>query len=165
MLPILSIPFHYPWLKITSKQTAWGCSCKQNVGMSRRNYHKHDPAPLFLCIRSTTGSCYTSDHKNHGHKKPGKRQSDGLPCLDKAVLVQGRGGGGGGTHRFAKKQQKASLTAPPPTTPFRHLGASADFLLAGLHCPGPVLAMLLVFDAVCVPLALLRRFGPHALQY
>ena len=31
MLPILGIPFHYPWLKIGSKQTALGCSCKQSV--------------------------------------------------------------------------------------------------------------------------------------
>ena len=33
-----------------------------------------------------------SDHKSRGQKKPGKRQSDGLPCLDKAVLAQGGGG-------------------------------------------------------------------------
>ena len=30
----LFFPFHYPWLEITSKQTALGCSCKQLVGMS-----------------------------------------------------------------------------------------------------------------------------------
>ena len=93
MLPILSILFHYPWLTITSKQTALGCSCKQNVSMSRRNYDRHDPAPLFLCNRSTTASRCISNNRNPGQKKPGKRRSEGLPCLDKAVLAQGGGGG------------------------------------------------------------------------
>jgi hypothetical protein len=71
MLPILSILFHYPWLTITSKQTALGCSCKQNIGMSRRNYQTHDPAPLSLYHRTTTESRYISDHKNCGQEKPG----------------------------------------------------------------------------------------------
>ena len=44
---------HEPWLKITSTGRSLGCNCKQNVGMSRRNYHKHDQAPLSLYKRST----------------------------------------------------------------------------------------------------------------
>ena len=44
-----------------------------------------------LCNRSITASHYISDHKNCGQKKPGKRQSNGLLCLDKAVLAQGGG--------------------------------------------------------------------------
>ena len=133
-------------LKITSKWTALGCCCKQNNtnGMSRRNYHKHDPGPFSLHNRSTTASRYISDparackpavfanplmlsqHPSNqrplvavpqglpprlsvffvgkrdlytrgngatglqiwSQKKPGKRRSDGLPCLDKAVLAQ-----------------------------------------------------------------------------
>ena len=92
MLPFLNIPFHSPWLTITSKQTALGCRCQQNVGMSRRNHHKHDPTAPFLCNRSTTASHYISDHKNHGQKTPGKRRSGGPPCLGKAVLAQGGAG-------------------------------------------------------------------------
>ena len=61
--------------------------------MSRRNYQKHDPAPCSLDNQSITVSRYISDHKNHGQKNPEKRRSDGLLCLDKAVLAQGEGGG------------------------------------------------------------------------
>ena len=49
MLPILGTPFHYPWLKITSKHTALVSICKHNVGMGGRNYHKQCPSPLFPC--------------------------------------------------------------------------------------------------------------------
>ena len=70
MLPILSIPFHYPWLRVKpvnmSNQTASGCGCKQNDGMSRRDDHNHHPAPFVLCSRSTTASRHISDHKNSG---------------------------------------------------------------------------------------------------
>ena len=46
MLPILCIPFHYPWLAHqNTQQTTLGCSCKQNVGMSRRN-HPRGGRPL-----------------------------------------------------------------------------------------------------------------------
>ena len=31
-----------------SKQIALGCSTNQNVVVSKRNRHKHEPAPLFL---------------------------------------------------------------------------------------------------------------------
>ena len=65
--------------------------------MSRRDYHKHDPAPLSLYNRSTAVSHYISDHKSRGQKNQ-ERQSDGLPCLDKAVLAQGGWGGEGKTH-------------------------------------------------------------------
>ena len=65
----------------------------QLVGMSRRNDHKHHPAPFSLYKRATTASHCISDHENCGQKKPGKRQSGRLPCLDKAVLAQGGGGG------------------------------------------------------------------------
>ena len=94
MLPILSIPVHYPLrLKITSKQTALGCRCKQNVGMSRRKYHKHDPAPFSSAIAAQPRHVTFLTTKTVVRKKPGKQRSDGLLCLDKAVLVQGGGGG------------------------------------------------------------------------
>ena len=57
---------HQPWVKIISKETALGCSCKQKVGMSRRNYHKHDLAPFSPCNRSTTASRCICDHENCG---------------------------------------------------------------------------------------------------
>ena len=60
--------------------------------MSRRNYHKQDPAPLSIYNRSTTASHYISDHKNRGQKKPAKQRSDGVLCLDKPVLAQGGAG-------------------------------------------------------------------------
>ena len=44
----------------------------QAVGMSKRNYHKHDPAPFSLYIRTTTASRYISDHQNRGQKRPRK---------------------------------------------------------------------------------------------
>ena len=91
MLPLLSTPFHYPRLKIVSKHTALGWGCKQNVGMSKRNYHKHHPAPLFLCNHSTTPSATFRPAKTVVRKKPGKHGSDGLPCLHKAVHAQEEG--------------------------------------------------------------------------
>ena len=61
--------------------------------MSKRNYHKHDPAPFALYNGSTTASRCITDHKNRGQKKTqAVRRSDGLPRLDKAVLAQRRGG-------------------------------------------------------------------------
>ena len=49
-----------PWPKITSKQTALGCSAKQNVVMSRRRCHKHESAPLSLYNRNTAASFLTT---------------------------------------------------------------------------------------------------------
>ena len=46
----------------------------QNVGMSRRNYQKHDAAPLSLYKRSTIAQCSMFDHKNRGQKTPPKRR-------------------------------------------------------------------------------------------
>ena len=48
------------------------------------------PAPH----QSTTVSRCITAHKNHGQKKPGKRRSDGVLCLDKPVLTKSREGGG-----------------------------------------------------------------------
>ena len=76
--------------KITPKQTALGCSCKWNVGTSRRNYQKHDAAPLSLYNRSTTLTFLTI--KPVVRKNQKKRRLDGLMCLGKAVLGQGGGG-------------------------------------------------------------------------
>ena len=56
------------------KTDSIGLGCKLNIVMSRRTYHKHDPAPVSLCNRTTTASHYISDHKNRGQKKPGKRR-------------------------------------------------------------------------------------------
>ena len=73
--------------------------------MSRRNYQKHDPDPFSLYNRSTTASHYVSDHKNGVQKKPEKRRSDGLLCLDKAVLAQGGGGGLSLLHRTERRRR------------------------------------------------------------
>ena len=40
-------------------------SCEQNVGMSRRNDKRHDPAPLSLYNQTANTPRYISDHKNH----------------------------------------------------------------------------------------------------
>ena len=60
--------------------------------MSRRNYHKHDPAPLPSRIGAQP--CYITflTTKTSGQEKPGKQRSDRVPCLDKLVLAQGGGG-------------------------------------------------------------------------
>ena len=86
MLPILSIPFHCPWQKIASKQTAVGCSCKQNAVMSMRNYHSNNTASFFLCNRSTTASLCISDHKNYCEM--------GSRTWTRQCLRRGEGGGG-----------------------------------------------------------------------
>ena len=54
----------------TSTQKALGCSAKHNVVISRRNYHKHKPAPLSLDNWKTTASRYIADHKNRGQRRP-----------------------------------------------------------------------------------------------
>ena len=74
-------------------KTVFGCSCKQKVGMSWRNYYKHDPAPFSRYNRSKTVSHYISYHTNCDQKKPRKRRSEGVPSLDKPVHAQGGGGG------------------------------------------------------------------------
>ena len=66
------------------KTTALRCSCKQNIGMSRRNHHKHDPAPLSL----TTASRYISDKKKAVRKNQENDGQMGSLCLDKPMLVQ-----------------------------------------------------------------------------
>ena len=78
--------------EIISKQTALGCSCKQNVGMSRSNYHKHDTAPFCLYNRSITASRYISDHRDRSQKKPGKRRLDGSRAWTSRCLRKGGGG-------------------------------------------------------------------------
>ena len=59
---------------IKTNRIGLGCGCKQNVGISRGKYHKHDPAPLSLYNWSTTASQYISDHQNHGRKN---QENDG----------------------------------------------------------------------------------------
>ena len=63
--------------------------------MSRRNYYKHDPAPLSLYNRSTTTSRYILTTKLQSEKTKKNDGQTGLPCLDKPVLAQGGGGGRG----------------------------------------------------------------------
>jgi hypothetical protein len=58
------------WLKITSKQTAVGCSTKHNVVTSRRTHHKHDTAPVSLYHWHTITFCSFFDHENCGQEKP-----------------------------------------------------------------------------------------------
>ena len=77
-----------PWLRFISKRTELGCSCTQNVGVSKRDYHKHDVAPFSLYNRSTTASHYISDLKNCGEKKPGKQKSDGVSRREGGVPSQ-----------------------------------------------------------------------------
>ena len=74
--------------KLTSKQTASGCRCKQNVGMSRRNYHKHDQAPVSLYNRH--GTFLTTE--SAVAKKQGKRRSEGVAALGQARACA-KGGG------------------------------------------------------------------------
>ena len=46
--------------------------------------------PTFsLYNRSTTASCYISDHKNRGQKEPGKQRSDGVPCNGAVICSWG----------------------------------------------------------------------------
>ena len=106
---------HEPWLIFTSKQTALGCSYKQNGGMSRRNYHKHDPAPLSLYNRGTTASGYISDRKNRGSEKSRKTAARRVPCLDKQVLARG---GGGGTCPPPPFKEHSPPTPPPQGGPY-----------------------------------------------
>ena len=66
---------HRSWLKITSTQTAVGCSSKHNVVVSRRTHPKHDTAPVFLYDRHTITFCEVSDHKNCGQTNDGQTGS------------------------------------------------------------------------------------------
>ena len=43
----------FAWLKTTAKQLPLGCSTNQNVVVSKRNHHKHDPALLSLYNQCT----------------------------------------------------------------------------------------------------------------
>ena len=80
----------YPMGQRHIKRTALGCTCKQN-GMSRRNYHKHDPAPFSPCNQSTTVSRCISNHKNRGQKKTRKMMVRQGPVLGQASACA-RGG-------------------------------------------------------------------------
>ena len=57
--------------------------------MSRRNYHKHDPAPFALYNHTTTASRCISDHKNRGQKNPGKQRSDGGGYCNRQSVLGG----------------------------------------------------------------------------
>ena len=61
----------------------------QNVGMSRRNYHKHDSAPISLY---RTQLCRGTYHISRGQKKPGKQRSDGVAVLRQACACTREGG-------------------------------------------------------------------------
>ena len=71
-------------VKPTSKQTALGRSVQQNVVLSRKDCHRHEPAPLSLYNGHTTASRYILDHNNCGQKNDGQT---GFLCVDKAVLA------------------------------------------------------------------------------
>ena len=65
--------------------------------MSRRNDHKHHPAPFSVYNLKTTASLYISNHENRGQKKTGKQCSNRVAVLGKARACT-RGGGGGVNH-------------------------------------------------------------------
>ena len=81
-----------PWLKITPKQRAVGCSAKQNVVMSRRTHHKHETAPLPSTIGTKSRFAYFLTIKAVVRKFGKSDGQTGSWCLDKAVLAQGGGG-------------------------------------------------------------------------
>ena len=78
--------------------------------MSRRNCHKHDPAPLSLCNWNTTISRYSL--QNCGQREPEKGRLDGV-----AVLRQAHGGGGG------------AVTEPTPSAAWTKLSLTQNDLL------------------------------------
>ena len=75
------------------KTNSLGLQFHQHVGMSRRHYHKHNPAPFSLYNQSTTASRYISDHKNRC-EKPMKTAVRQGPVLRYAGASQGGGSGG-----------------------------------------------------------------------
>ena len=96
-------------LKITSKETGLGCSAKQNVLQGVRNYHKHDPAHLFLYNGNTTTLRYISYHKHCAQKKPENDGQTGSPCLHQPVLAHG----GKGVRHLACKTNPGVMTNGP----------------------------------------------------
>ena len=69
--------------------------CMQNVGMSRRNYHKHDPAPFPCTIGTQPRRVPFLTTKNAVQKKQETDSQMGLPCLEKPGYTSTQGGGGG----------------------------------------------------------------------
>ena len=88
----------YPYLTPTTiawKQTALGCSRKQNAGMSRRNYHQHDPAPLpsTIVAQARHVTFLTTKPRLEKTRKTTHRRG---PVLGLAGAREGGGSGGGG---------------------------------------------------------------------
>ena len=117
------LPIHHP----EPKRTALGCSCKQNIGVSMGNHHKHEPALFSLYNRSTAASRNISDLKKRGFRKNQENDCQtGSRAWTRPCLCRG----GGGVHVLVPTAKPYSTTVMlhPPSPALHQLWSFPDAL-------------------------------------